>query len=135
MHKKNIFITVIALFAYLFNFAQQAEKPLSDAEKKLCKTWKLTAVEAFHQTLPPSDVQKNDETTFLNDRTAFLMWEGKSYTGTWSLDKSGKWITVVVSATEKYKFQILSATPEKLVYQYQSEELIRTNYTFEEKKK
>lgn len=131
---RTIFIGLLMLTAVVAMQAQTQPKPLNDAEKKLCKTWKLTAIEEFHQTLPPGDDNKNDEVSFLNDRTIFLMWNNKSYTGTWELDKSAKWIHVTVSKDEKYKFQLLSISDTKMIYQYQDPELVRTNYTFEEKK-
>lgn len=138
---KKVFLMFFALSATLA-YAQPklkspaASQPLTFKDSLLCKAWKLDSIEVFGTVNSPNEKQAADGVTYMLDGTAFLIMEGVAKTGKWSFDKPKTYATIEVDDTkEKFRFKVITLTKNKLLYEYQDAELIRTKYNCKPLKK
>jgi hypothetical protein len=143
--KKQLATLLATLFLTTLIFAQQksetkpaakpanskqpaAPAPLTDKDTLLCKAWKASEIERFKVLNKPEEKEKNDGATFMLDGTAFLTMDGVQRTGTWTTDKTKKWISLIFDNGDKVKLQIFTLSDNELVYEFQDKELVRTKY-------
>jgi hypothetical protein len=105
----------------------------ANQSKMLCKAWKLDSTSAFSVTDKPSDKEVNDGVTFVADGNCFLTQEGVASTGIWAY-AGGRINVAIKTLASKISFKLISLTDTKLVVEYQSPDLIRTEYIYSPKK-
>ena len=101
---------------------------LTAKDTALCKAWKVSEIERFKVLNKPEGAEKDDGATFVLDGTAFLTMEGMQKTGTWTTDKTKKWISLNFDNGEKIRLQLFTLTNDELLFEYQDKELVRTKY-------
>ncbi len=140
---KNICSIVIAIafssavFSQAKTSAVKATKQLPAFTKKdsmLCKSWKLVALEEFGVSNPPPAEQSKDNFEFNLDKTATIIFLGKTMTGNWYTDKAKTYIYFTdLSNNQKWMFKWFEVTQKELKIEYQHPDLIRTRMNLEAK--
>lgn len=91
---------------------------LSAKAKTLCKEWKLSATETWDLRQNPTEAQKGDLLTLMENGRYRLIMDGSAEGGTWTVDASNKWITLKNDIGGEKKFQVLSQTDTELKVDY-----------------
>jgi hypothetical protein len=122
---KNIAFLLL-IFSGIFANAQTATDTL---KAKLSKEWFIKSYEQFSVTEEPEEEKKNDKIVFNADKTCTIVENGKSYTGTWLIDKSKTYILCILSnGVVKRNYKIISVGDKESIIEYQTPDLIRTKY-------
>lgn len=147
---KNILkhLMIIALAVCFFDmqaYAQSTTTPVKktssgalspDRSKMLCKVWQLDTVSAFGVGNKANGKEANDGITFGADGSFFITNEGAASSGTWtySAGRINTHTTNTDVPDNKMSFTIISLVDNRMVLEYQSADLTRTQYTYEPKK-
>ena len=123
----------LIFFIFIFSITTTAYTQSTDSLKqKLSKEWKLKKYEQFGLIDDPIEEQKNDKIILKSDLTCTVVEGGKSYTGTWGLDKTNVYIMCKLNnGTVKRQYKIISIQNKEAILEYQSPDLIRTKYHME----
>lgn len=100
----------------------QTTPVLSPKAKAICKEWKLLRTENFDLVQQPTDKEKGDLLNLMDNGRYRLIYEGAAEGGTWTLDASGKWITLTSDIGGTKKFQIVSQTDKEMKIDYRDED-------------
>jgi hypothetical protein len=106
----------------------------ADKSKMLCKAWGLDSVEQFSVVHVANATEKADGVTLMADGTFFITWEGVAGTGTWSGNAAPYINTSVGTPAAKKMYKVISLSDGRLVLEYQTEDLIRSQYIYKPKK-
>jgi len=139
---KKISILVAGLLFVAPAFSQNAAHKTTqtgpsvsaDKAKMLCKAWMLDSVEQFSVVHAANTTEKADGITFMADGTFFVTWEGVASTGTWSGNAAPYINTSTGTPAVKKMYKLLSLADGRLVLEYQTEDLIRSQYIYKPKK-
>jgi len=99
----------------------------------LCKAWKLDSVEQFGVGQKANAKEANDGITFMADGTFFITIEGTASNGTWK-GNGAPFINIGGISTITKPYKLISLSDSKLKLEYQTEDLIRIEYTYSPKK-
>jgi hypothetical protein len=102
--------------------------------KPLSKEWKFVASETFSLEQAPTEAQKADMLILMENGRYRMILNGKNEGGTWTVDKSGKNITLTQDATNEVKtLKVLEQTDKRLKVDYRDKEDIHNILIFEAK--
>jgi hypothetical protein len=96
----------------------------------LCKAWKLDSVSQFGVTQAASPKEKGDVVTINNDGNYSMIMEGVASMGTWKGNAAPYIYTSAGTPEIKKMYKVLALTNNRLVLEYQTEDLIRVDYTY-----
>ena len=142
---KKIIVSALCLLFTAQAFSQTGKSaqhktaqtgPVLSAQKSamLCKAWKLDSVEQFAVTLKANAKEANDGITFMADGTFFITSEGAATNGTWKGNGAPYINTTTGTPEVKKMYKLISLSDSRLVIEYQTEDLIRIQYTYSPKK-
>jgi hypothetical protein len=123
---RNIVFVLFFIFSGIIVNAQTSGDTL---KAKLSKEWIIQGYEQFSVTEEPEEEKKNDKIIFKADKTCNIVENGKSYAGTWLIDKTKTYISCTLSnGAVKRNYKIISVGDKESIIEYQTPDLIRTKY-------
>lgn len=121
-----IFIMGIFLLGTHYNTSAQETKT------QLVKKWNYKGIEEFGVVRPPDTLSQNDFLEMKADGNFIMKKEGKQLSGTWLLnDKSAVLSLVDTRSKKKFNFTIKNLNDRNLELEYQTPDLVRTNYHYQ----
>lgn len=93
--------------------------------EKLKQNWKLVATEEFGSKWDVEGKKKGDFVNLKGDGNFEMKLDGKSKSGTWSFNKTGKTINFV-EGDKKFFFKLKTVSDTALAVEYQYPDLVRT---------
>jgi hypothetical protein len=131
MEKSLMIFTFILFFMMGGGYSQSpAVKTTAVPLKKIiCKNWKVKSYESFGVERDPDSLQIiNGKLVFGADSSVKITNIEKTINGKWFSDSKNTFLTMVYDTKEKKVFKIISYSDTLFVIQYQTPDLIRTNY-------
>jgi Lipocalin-like domain len=141
---KQLMPVIVCCFLAMPAFAQNATSAkksmgstlAADRSKMLCKAWQLDTISEFGVDNKVTAKEASDGVTFVADGSFFITQEGVASTGTWtySAGRINTHTTNTDVPDNKMSFKIISLADNRLVLEYQSPDLSKSQYTYSPKK-
>ena len=121
---RKIVLSALFFVTYSVLFAQTSSE-------LLIGKWKFAGEETFGVVAEPDSLHSNDFVEFRSDGSYDMMKGGTSGTGTYKLNESPKLIFFTPKDGTTLQYFFKKVTPEYLLIEFQTPDLIRTRYRYE----
>ena len=144
MKKLITLLTSHFLLLTFFSYSQApAAKPKAAAvaavnakDSMLCQDWKLTGVDVFGVKKAPDVKLKNDGVNFSPDKSATLIIEGKTFTGTYAINKPKTIITFTDNVSKEIMtFNIIALEKNDMTLFYKDKDWTKWTFFYNPAKK
>lgn len=128
MKKYALLVTV--LFISILTANTIKAQVAVDINTQLCHNWTITSLVVDGAEIAAPALNINDKINISVDNSIDLILNGVGFAGTWSVNNTGVWMTIVLSESTAMRLKIMELTDTKLKVDYVGEENQHTILVF-----
>ncbi len=128
MKKYALLVTV--LFISILSTNAVKAQGVADINTQLCHNWTISSLVVDGAEIPAPALNMSDKLTIGADNSIDMIINGVGFAGTWSVNNTGVWMTIVLSESTAMRLKIMEITDTKLKVDYVGDDNLHTILVF-----
>jgi len=127
---KKYALLVSVLFISIISANAVKAQGAVDINTQLCHNWTITSVVIDGAEILAPVLNVNDKLNIGTDNSIDMIINGVGFAGTWSINNTGVWMTIILSESTAMRLKIMEITGTKLKVDYVGDDNLHTILVF-----